>query len=202
MQWEASGDVHAAPRAVSSQKVALTVIRVPKCVVRFAIVFATGGEFCVEIVSVPATLFTKPSLTMSCATDVPDRSTANVGITAVGSERAAVLPAGWPTSAHRRLVTEKSLLSIRFFALSSLAKRAGLNGEEQNLSGASLPSLIAALSTRVKYLAEQRRDQYFARLHKSRETNATEFIRLTSSARPFILIEANFSRPAILDYQT
>jgi hypothetical protein len=33
-------------------------------------------------------------------------------------------------------------------------KRAELNGEEQNLSRASLPFLIAALFARVKYSAE------------------------------------------------
>ena len=50
------------------------------------------------IVTVSGTLSTVPSLTMSWATYVPDRSATNVGFTTAGSESVAALPAGRETS--------------------------------------------------------------------------------------------------------
>ena len=46
------------------------------------------------MVTVSGTLSTVPSLTMSWATYVPDRSATNVGFTTAASESAATLPAG------------------------------------------------------------------------------------------------------------
>src|SRR4030095_9078731 len=62
---------------------------------------ATGREFCVVITTVSGALSSCPSLTMSCTTYIPGRSTTNVGFTTVGSESSAVLPAGGGVTAQR-----------------------------------------------------------------------------------------------------
>src|SRR5205823_12642732 len=62
---------------------------------------ATGLELRVLIVTVAGALLAIPSFTISRATYVPKTSMTNVGCTAVGSERVAVLPGGRVVSAHR-----------------------------------------------------------------------------------------------------
>ncbi len=55
---------------------------------------ATGGELPVLITTVSAAELTVPSLTINCAMYWPDRSATKVGMTALGLESAALLPAG------------------------------------------------------------------------------------------------------------
>src|SRR5215210_2526403 len=59
---------------------------------------ATGGEFCVVMLTVSAMLDAAPSLTINCATYAPGRSTRKVGMTAVAELSDATLPGGMVVS--------------------------------------------------------------------------------------------------------
>src|SRR5262245_17193187 len=63
---------------------------------------ATGGRFAARtpICTVSGALDTKPSLTMSCATYVPERSGTNVGWIAVGFDSVDALPTGTESNDH------------------------------------------------------------------------------------------------------
>src|SRR5574339_882302 len=63
--------------------------------------FATGAHLSVETRTVSASLSAWPSLTTSCATYVPGRSTTNDGEALAASSRAAALPAGTDASSQR-----------------------------------------------------------------------------------------------------